>query len=131
MASYGLANWPRALVVTMAALVLLMLSVTTTSASSGDSSITRGARRALAQAGNSQLVAGRSDSKEKDKEDDKGRNKNKCPPGHFLPKRGACTPCPIGSFSESDDQEACEVCPTGSTTGRTGSSKKSDCSGEC
>jgi hypothetical protein len=137
MAVSGLAKWPKALAAAFAVIGLILVSTSAASASTDDLSMTRGARRALAQAGNSQLVAARSDSKGKDDDkdkgkddDDKGKGKNKCALGQYLPKRGACTPCPIGTFSESRDEDECEECPKGSTTNGRGSSKKGDCSGE-
>jgi hypothetical protein len=131
----------------MTALALLVMLLTTSTSASSDELSVAGARRALAQAGNSQLVGSRSDSKgkwmDKDDEDDddddddkgkgksKGKGKTKCGLGQYRPKKGACTPCPVGTYSESLDEDECEECPKGSTTAAPGASKKTDCNGEC
>jgi type II secretory pathway pseudopilin PulG len=133
MAPNGLAGWARALAAIMAASALVVLLATTTYASNDDLSAVAGAARTLAQAGRSQAVGARSDSKGKDKDkddDDKGKTKTKCGLGQYRPKKGACMPCPVGTYSDSLDEDECEECPKGSTTAAPGSSKKSDCNGE-
>ena len=55
-----------------------------------------------------------------------------CPTGTFYSAQDdMCKTCAMNSYSDQDGMLSCEICPKGSVTQQTGSTRSSDCVGKC